>query len=381
MNGIGIIGLAAMLVSWAMAALVFFTGPSQRQNRALAGFLLLQSIVHGVGQGLLYLVDDPRAAYGLQVMSFAFAVPAFAAYLWFLSTLGTAITRPLRHPAALALLGLVSGAWVVFVALRPELFVTGISSPWHYPYAMYEGQTTQAFSLVYVLGDGICGLLGLAASILLLRNSLPGTSARRKAVLYALAFVVFDIFVALVIALYNVYATLNPNDFSPLEPFLWIANAADVVFVLLLGYGILRAQLFDIDVRLKLVVSRGTLYGIYLAVFLIVEQLVQGVVSASAGIIWGGIATGILLFALHPLQRMASRVADVALPQVDDSAAYLDKRKAEVYRDAVESLLSDGELTRKERIILDQLRDKLGLDLGAAHTIEGTAWNSVAAKA
>src|ERR1051326_6614135 len=95
-TGIGTLGLTAMLVSWAMATIVFFAAPSRRQNRALAGFLLLQPIVHGIGQGLLYLVDARDQAYGLQVMSFAFSVPAFAGYLWFLSTIPTSLTRFLR---------------------------------------------------------------------------------------------------------------------------------------------------------------------------------------------------------------------------------------------------------------------------------------------
>lgn len=36
------------------------------------------------------------------------------------------------------------------------------------------------------------------------------------------------------------------------------------------------------------------------------------------GFVVGGVAAGLLLFAIHPLQRVAERVADAAMPGVRD---------------------------------------------------------------
>lgn len=375
---IGWVGLTAMLISWTMAAIVFRIAPGRRQNRALAAFLLVGSIVHGIGQGILYLVDDHDIAYGLQVMSVAFAVASGAAYVWFLSTLETPLTRPLRSPIVLGLLAAACIAWLLAVVLRPTLFVTDVLGPFHYPYAKWEGATTNSFMMAYLITDGACGLLGLAASAFLVRGSRPGTEARRKAWFYALAFVVYDLFVALTIAVYN-YIANSGAPLGVLEPGLWLSNLGFIAFVLLLGYGILRAQLFDIDLRIKVAVSRGTVYALLLGTFLVVEQIVQNLLSTMWGLLWGGVAAGLLLFAIHPLQRLSDRFANRAMPNVQASPKYVQRRKADVYRDAVESLLTDGVLTRKERALLDQLRSKLDLDLGVAADIERQAWAQLTA--
>lgn len=144
-----------------------------------------------------------------------------------------------------------------------------------------------------------------------------------------------------------------------------------IVGVAILAYAILRQQLFDLDVRVKVSLRRGTVAGAFLAVFLVVEQLVQGLTSATFGIWAGGIAAGLLLLLLHPLQRLSHRVADKAMPHVRErEPQYLLDRKHEIYRDAYAAVWVDGVVTRSEMRFLFRLRDSLGLSPQACAAIE-----------
>ena len=58
------------------------------------------------------------------------------------------------------------------------------------------------------------------------------------------------------------------------------------------------------------------------------------------------------------------------MPGVDETAAYLETRKMEVYRAAFEGAVEDGVVTEKERRILTRLRDKLELAEDDAIAVE-----------
>lgn len=129
----------------------------------------------------------------------------------------------------------------------------------------------------------------------------------------------------------------------------------------LLAYAIVRHQLFDIDLKIKWGISRGTLAAIFIATFFVVSELVSGLLSQTIGIVSGVLITGVLVFALSPLQRIADRLADSAMPHVRDTEAYRRKRAGEIYRAAVGSALEDGVVTEKERDVLATLAQELGL--------------------
>jgi hypothetical protein len=367
-NPIGAAGILAMTVSWTMAGLVYSTAPLRRQNRSLALFLLLQSIVHGIGQGLMYVIDDAQVVYALQVMSVSFAVAASAAYLAFLGTLPTGLTRPLRHRLVATTLVAASVVWFLAVVLQPKLFVTGVSP---YPaYTRWDGDTTLPFTLAYVLGDGIAGLLGLVASVLMLRASRMGTMPRRKAVSYVVAFVVFDVFVALGLSLFNLLF-IQGVPLEGLVPLVWVQNLGYIVFVFLMGYGILRAQLFDIDLKVKWTVKQSTVAALFVGVFFVVSESASTFLSGSGlGPYLGIAAAGLLVFAMAPLQRAADRVANAALPNADASRQYLEFRKLQVYQAALEGAYDDGLVTGKERTVLERLRAELAIAPEAAAAVE-----------
>ncbi|HLE97817.1 MAG TPA: hypothetical protein VI997_10640, partial [Candidatus Thermoplasmatota archaeon] len=91
------------------------------------------------------------------------------------------------------------------------------------------------------------------------------------------------------------------------------------------------------------------------------------------GAVVGGVAVGLLLFAVRPIERAADRLADTAMPRVQDTDEYRTVRKREVYRAAVESALQDGIITEMERDVLATLQHELGIPAPEALRIERAA--------
>jgi hypothetical protein len=143
-----------------------------------------------------------------------------------------------------------------------------------------------------------------------------------------------------------------------------------VAFVVLLAYGMLKVQLFDVDLRIKHGIRRSTIAAAFVAVFLIIEQVVQNWFTGKFGLLVGAVAAGLLLFALGPIRRFAEALANGAMPEVSASPEYLAFRKLEVYRAAFEGLYADTVVSDKERAMLDRLRIKLAIQPVDARAIE-----------
>jgi len=84
-------------------------------------------------------------------------------------------------------------------------------------------------------------------------------------------------------------------------------------------------------------------------------------------------AVGLLLLVMRPLEAAAGRIANAAMPHVQDTDEYRTVRKREVYRAAVERALQDGEVSEKERDVLAALAQELGLGPKGALDVERDA--------
>ncbi len=80
--------------------------------------------------------------------------------------------------------------------------------------------------------------------------------------------------------------------------------------------------------------------------------------------------TGGLLFALSPIQRMAERFTDGAMPSVQDTPEYRRFRKLEVYGEAYADTCRRGGPTPPQRVALSHLRVELGLSEEDVNEIE-----------
>jgi hypothetical protein len=148
-----------------------------------------------------------------------------------------------------------------------------------------------------------------------------------------------------------------------------------------LGYVLARYQLFDIDLRLKRGIAQSTVAGAFVVVFFLVSNLAQNLVSDQYGQFVGLGAAALLAFLDKPLKQFAERVAQLAMPGVRDDALYLDARKREVYRSALERVLVDGKVTPDEDVLLRGLQKSLGLTAKECKALEQDTRRALASPA
>ncbi len=367
---VGALGVGVGLLFWALALFVFLAAPSRRLNKILGLTFFCNGVNAGCGSGLMYLVSEYQYGFAFQIVAYAAFIGSIALYSVFL---GMALNTPLVAPFRTRVwkIGMI-GAVVVAETLlltRTSWFSRGLYDP---GYGTWENSGGPGSSALFYTYGGLA-VIGLVAAFHTFVRAEPGTAARYKARLYAVAFATMDVpliaysFLPFVLSdeqfpilLYGVYASLS-------------------VFPLLLAYAILRGQLFDLDIRLKTTLRRGVLASGFPLAYLVFSQIGENILNRELGILAGGIAAALLLLLLAPLQRFSHRVADAAIPGVKDTQQYQVFRKMEVYKDTLESFLVDGTLSERERTALDRLRVKLGLQPGAVAQLEADVRTGVSA--
>lgn len=276
------------------------------------------------------------AAYGLAlilvgVTTFTATVTPFISVSAFVGgALALAYALDARRIGArsypLLVIGFSAYTCVVATSAILRAALTGVGEPWQWiPLALFAG--------------------GLACAL-----AAAATARSRLAALGVLAFVLAGI----------AHERISPTVSG--GPLVGIARLA---LPALVAVALVRHQLFDFDRRLKWGIRRGTLAGVFVAVFFVVGTIASEALVGSYGYMLGGVAAGLLLFAIRPLERVAERVADVALPEVREAppvaTASADERRA-AYRDAVRMALADGIVTRPEERALASLAHALALN-------------------
>ena len=143
-----------------------------------------------------------------------------------------------------------------------------------------------------------------------------------------------------------------------------------LVAVPLIAYGILRAQLFDIDLRIRWTIKQSTLAGIFVALMFLISEGASTFLSAELGNVAGLLAAAVVMFFLTPLQRLADRVAGAAMPNTNNTPEYISYRKMKVYEAALTEALQDDGISNKERSLLKHLRDSLEISSADAEALE-----------
>lgn len=365
-NWTAVPGAIAFALACLLAVVVLAANAQHRQNRRLALLLFLEAMTWGVGAGLIYFSADPATVYGGQAVFVTACLALPFAYLLFLASVDCSLTLPLKPRAVQATLVAVALVAEALFFLNPQALIPGLVQP---PYAPYDAIIPPVFRFV-VLGLALVQAYAVAVAIQVVREA-RDPLARRRAKLYAVAFLTHDIFLIVdTVFLTSTYVSLTAAPLWAALAIAWGANLAVIVLTVLLGYGILQAQLFDIDLRIKWSVRRGTVAAIFLAVFLVVSEVAQGFFSQELGWAAGGVAAGLLLFAAGPVERVADRVANAAMPRVHATDEYLTFRKLEVYKSALLTAHAGGSPTTRELAMLAKLRAELGIDPLAARALE-----------
>jgi hypothetical protein len=343
-----------------LSALVIAKGQRSRLRWPLVIFLLLGYAVGNIvtlARSLGFATD--RTIYYNALLAEQVAV--FGSFAFYLMVIGGSVASPLARPFrprsvwwGLAWLAMLLA---VFAYLDPQawdpspVFQGG-------QWVAYGTNPEQALFKLFALTISTYGIIVAVHAFLLAK---PG-ALRRRAAWYALAFGLQD----LAFLLGNFGGLVNLSDIAQnlISNSLWLGT------LLILPYAMLRDQLFDIDLRLKLALKGSTIGAAFLAVFFIVAQLVQNIATQELGYVVGAIAAGGLLFLLKPLERMAERLSDRAMPRTTGTPEYVAFRKLEVYKAAVESAHETGGITARERASLDRLRAKLSIAEADAARIE-----------
>ncbi|MBI4394016.1 MAG: hypothetical protein HY556_09515 [Euryarchaeota archaeon] len=355
---LGIPGIVVGVLDVFLAWLVFTSRPDRKQNRLLALLFFLSVFIMGGRYGLRLLFDDPASAFAVYMVG-EMAIPLWGlTYVAFLSTLDSPISRFLRRKSVQVGVAFLFAARGIYgVAL------TGPANRSVSPLAHFRGWTVGGGALL--LGDYdqylfyILWILGIVTAFSALMTARPGPHKDQMR-WYTVAFVAQDavLFSWLAYLDFLAPATFTASD----EAILFLGPPlAGLLLDVFLAYGMLRTQLFDVDVRIKWTIKQSTVAAAFIAVFFIASEAAQQFFASSLGSYAGIVAAGLLVFAIAPLQRAADKVADAAMPRVNDTSEYLSFRKLEVYRAALEGAVADGVVTEREREILSRLRDKLGI--------------------
>lgn len=139
---------------------------------------------------------------------------------------------------------------------------------------------------------------------------------------------------------------------------------------LLVTYALLRHNLFDLDVKVRLAIKGSTIAAVFVAVFFTVSEVAQTFFSTELGPYIGVLATGVLVLCLHPLQNVAERLAQRALPHARPVAQLNEEEKCALYREQLYLAWQDGAIRPKERLMLETLRTRLGLPAETASRLE-----------
>ncbi len=359
----GVPGTFAFVAAWCCAIVSLRTNPRRTLNQKLSLILILEGLFTAGAIGLLFFFDNPTIVTALVTCAVAAMVALPFQYLSFLAvSLDTPLVAPFRSRAATVLLGLASTVAAIFVFANPHLFFLELYrpgwAPWNFQYAELGQRGAQLQGIVY--------LFGLIAAVSAYFRTRKGSVARNRAKWFAIAFGFRDVFVGITQILYPIFRPVPFWGDLVYNP----GNAMSYsVYFLLLAYAVMRFQLFNIDLKVKFVLQQSTVGALIIGGFIVGSEVLESFVPVSGTVLNIVVAIAILI-ALRPMQRLALSITDGLMRNVQNTTGYLDVRRLEVYRAALEGAFEDGLITDKERSILDHLRDSLGISQVEAVALE-----------
>ncbi len=353
----GFLAFVALAMCWSLAVLLYRVGTSGSVARKLSLLLFVEGMTL-ISTGYIdLLLSETARAHALypaffraeEIIHTLGDCAMLALYPTFLAAaLQTRLTRPFADNRVRVALG-VTAAVLCAIVLWGPLKLGG--------------------TLLYV-SLSILFAFALVASIQAWRTATG--AARSRAGVFALAFGIRDILWGIVYGGATWY--LWAGTYQVVDP-----EASGSVYVMyalgtllavpLIAYGILKTQLFDIDLRIRWTIRQSTVAAAFVTVFYLVTEGADRLLESELGSWIGLLASAMLMFFLAPLQRFAERVATIAMPNTRNTPEYAAYRKLQVFEAALADALPGG-ISEKERVLLDHLRESLGIAPADAELLE-----------
>jgi hypothetical protein len=355
---VGILALVAVAMCWSLAVVLYRTSAAGSVARKLALLLVVEGVTL-ISTGFVDLFFSEKLR----------AHPFYAGWMQFeviIHTLGDCAMLALYPPFLAA--ALRTKLTQPFARKRVRMAVNGVSAALFF--AVFMTPMWLGATLLY-LALAVVFWFALIASIHAWR--LANGAAKTRARAFAIAFGIRDIcwgFVyggAIWMIWFGQYHVVDPDASSP----IYIVYALGTLFAVpLIAYGILRTQLFDIDLRIRWTIKQSTLAAAVIAIIFILSEGADRLLSAELGDGIGLLAAALVVFFLAPLQRFAERVATAAMPNTENTPEYAAFRKMQVYEAAIAEALDEGGISKKERSLLARLRESLDISETDAQAIE-----------
>jgi hypothetical protein len=358
----GILALIAFAMCLALAVLLYRVGMSGSVARMLALLLVVEGVTL-ISTGFIDL----------------FLAPAVKASTWypgwlraeeFVHTFGDCAMLALYPPFLAA--ALPTKLTRPFANKRVQIAIAGAAGLLFF--MVFLTPLTVGATLLYLLLSLLFGF-ALVASINAWCVATGITRGRARA--FTLAFGFRDICWGIVygFAIWAIrlgeYAVVEEDASSSFYNYVYLIYAFGTLFAVpLVAYGILRTQLFDIDLRIRWTVKQSTLAAVFVTIVYLFSEGADRYLSTELGNYAGLLASAIVVFFLAPLQRFAERVASVTMPNTQNTPEYAAYRKLQVYESALADALLEGGISDKERSLLNTLRDTLGISSTDAATME-----------
>lgn len=284
--------------------------------------------------------------------SWLVSVPKFAAFYIALHVLVVAYLSETRETVRRES-AIVVTALALYASYTAGFFATFYGLEW-----LVVGDLDPLSDLPFVILFGAAVLLLAYQTVLVLRRSSPETRSGLD------RWVVAGLTLPLLLGV----ATGAPSRLTDTRVDLF--GVLRIVAGLLIAYGLVKFEIFDIDLKVKEGLRRAAIVSVFVLTFVAASETVEFLVSDRFGT-WAGLAAaGALALGFRPIEQQASRLTERAMPGVADSQIYRDERKLEVYQAAVERAAHDEVLTEREKEILSGLRDELSLREAQAREIE-----------
>ena len=357
-NPTGLLALMAFIMCLVLALVIFRTGMRGGTARRLSLLLVVEGVtLISTGYIDLFLGPEIRSLgwypSWLKAEEIIHTLGDCAMLALYPPFLGAALQTPLTRPFTKRKIriGLVLAAALLFFAV----FLTPL-----------EYGATLLYLLLTLLF-----LYALAASIHTWLISSGGARSRARA--FTIAFGFRDIcwsyaYGGAILMIWSGQYAVVDTDASGL-PYIFYALGS-LLAVPLIAYGILRTQLFDIDLRIRWTIKQSTIAAAFVAIMFLVSEAAENFFSAEIGGFAGLLAAAVVVFFLAPLQNFAERVAAATMPNTNKTPEYLAFRKMQVYEAALAEAQQEGGITKKERALLIRLRESLGISESDAEAIE-----------